>query len=161
MERCGVFFPLLINYRFPVKCGSLDYCALLNSWLIVECSTHLRFVDRCEIICLQDSISSWLAAGVRECPQCLSPSYYEQGYPPTLHEPRFVATAAKRCLLPLVNITPWLLVFLLPLPSPMSLSLLEAELSLGSLTLQNVIFLLGSSKSFTSIILFIIYWPWD
>lgn len=44
-------------------------------------------------------------------------------------------------------------------PSPTSLSCAEreAELSLGSLTLQNVIFLLGSSKSFTSIILFIIY----
>lgn len=109
MGRCGVVSPLLINYRFPVKSVSFDCCALVNSWLIVECPPHLWFVGHCKIICSQDSITSlWThsADGRSLANVCNSCPAMNKATLPLPISPTSCEQQKKRCSLPPVSVFP-------------------------------------------------------
>lgn len=159
-----VGFPLLSNYRFPVKSVSLDCCALLNSWSIAECPPHLWVVGHCELIYLQDSITSLRTQHWRQgaSPMSVSPVLLwtrissHSPLSPTLWKQQ-----RKDAYYPRLMSFPRSRYFLFPPSSPLAFSLFEGELSSGSIILQNLILLLGSWGYFTQIILLVTYWLWD
>lgn len=147
-------------YRLPVKSVSLDCCALLNSWSIAECPPHLWLLSLWTYLptrfCNLPSDSALMAGSLSNV--CFL-SCYEQGFPPIpLYPPLCGNWTEKRYLLPLVNVLSYIQVFLFPPTSPVAFSLFEGKLSSGSLILQNLIFLLGSWRFFTQIILLVTYY---